>query len=472
MPAHKTVTTLQTMCIGYVANNIDSLCVDHGKLKKLDQRLFDSIPTLLPGNVACLNHLLNHNHHLFIVRIPFWPTIELDMSNLLNKIGEQGEGLVELRIHAFIADAFVSDVVSTLSRLPRLQRLTLKLVVVSGDLVTALTQHCTQLTEVTLSGSCLTEDCLDLFSTCTNIEVLIINCVIADPDATAARSLQVLALPRLRIFRCDILTQALRLLDLSIRLSLTEYVEMNQRNLQPINALSHVLHVCPMLTTLCLHLFGNEDVEGIELLIHLRELSLYLWPRGSGIAFMIEFQLVLRAIGGNLRVLRLWFANLDFTSITTHCTALEELEVCHINWIRNFDGRQLAPLTRLQTFKLSLTLYPFIKSPVPGLILSAFRTKLKRIELEKCHLSDHQFDLLLNTGRLDDLVVMRLSSVCCLSIHSLGRLMARRGGALKLLHVFLCGRISEEDIDGLRGMIRALNLDVTLLTDYLEFSFL
>ncbi|CAN7942822.1 unnamed protein product [Ixodes pacificus] len=317
MPAHKTVTTLQTMCIGYVANNIDSLCVDHGKLKKLDQRLFDSIPTVLPGNVACLNHLLNHNHHLFIVRIPFWPTIELDMSNLLNKIGEQGEGLVELRIHAFIADAFVSDVVSTLSRLPRLQRLTLRLVVVSGDLITALTQHCTQLTEVTLSGSCLTEDCLDLFSTCTNIEVLIINCVITDPDATAARSLQVLALPRLRIFRCDILTQALRLLDLSIRLSLTEYVEMNQRNLQPINALSHVLHVCPMLTTLYLHLFGNEDVEGIELLIHLREMSLYLWPRGSGIAFMIDFQLVLRAIGGNLKVLRLWFANLDFTSITT-----------------------------------------------------------------------------------------------------------------------------------------------------------
>uniref|UniRef100_A0A0K8RFE2 Uncharacterized protein n=1 Tax=Ixodes ricinus TaxID=34613 RepID=A0A0K8RFE2_IXORI len=67
---------------------------------------------------------------------------------------------------------------------------------------------------------------------------------------------------------------------------------------------------------------------------------------------------------------------------------------------------------------------------------------------------------------------MRLSSVCCLSIHSLRRLMARCGGALKLLHVFLCGRISEEDIDGLRGMIRALNLDVTVLTDYLEFSFL
>ncbi|CAN7986590.1 unnamed protein product [Ixodes hexagonus] len=316
MPMPKAVPKLLKLCVDYVANDIDALCREHAKLQRVDQRLFNTIPFRPPSNLACLNHLLNH-HQLFVVRIPPWSNVNLDLAHLLSRAGEQGDRLVELRVFAFLTEGFFPDVVSALSNVPRLQRLTLKMLGIRETVVSAITQHCTQLTEVSVSGTCLLEDCLDLFAACTNLEVLIVNCYILNPDTTAPRSLQVLGLPRLRIFRCDILTQAIRLLDLSARLSLTEYMEMNQRNLQQHGALAHVLHVCRLLTTVQLHLFGDEDLNALQGATHIQEMSLYLWPMGSGIAFMMEFQPVLRAIGGKLKILRLWLTNLDFTSVTT-----------------------------------------------------------------------------------------------------------------------------------------------------------
>ncbi|EEC14481.1 hypothetical protein ISCGN_013313 [Ixodes scapularis] len=469
MPLFKTARPLKALCMEYIARNINQMCTGHTMTQEVDQGIFDFIEPRLSHYLPCLHHVLGSKHTLRCIVISLWSESDADSERHLTQIGTKGDILEELHFLPIMSDNLVPTVICTLQQLPFLVKLTLRLADITETLIAGITNNCALLTEVTLSSLSFDERCLDMFTACTRLEELVIDCTAADTDPDTHHAQGLLSLPRLRVFRYDNLTREVLRIPSTMQLSLTDYAEQNGKARWAPTFLEHVVKVCPLITCIHVDLFGEEDVSLLRFLRHLSRLSLSLSPVIAANDIATELRPVFRAVGHNMTSLRLEIGCVDLADITEYCTGLEVLNISSLHTMRKFAKKRTAILPQLKTLKLSLSPTTGIDDGFPAELIQAIGANLQKISLKDCQLSDAEFNILLKACKFNSVRELSLSQVRGLTAWSLHDLFAAPN-PLETVKLYMCPRISRPDINSLRHRAKLENLAVDVIIDHHDWN--
>lgn len=393
-------------------------------------------------------------------------TIPLGFQRILRRLAVCGEQIVDLSLKGCILWNN-EELIKTLQVLHNLRRLVLYSSKIDDDVLETIGNSCCNLEELQVSGWNITDYGLRTLT----VKPLPLKVIVIDTDRNYSPKITINSiihllqrLPHLEIFKIPLLTEAivkLHELNPESSLGLHLYHDDLDGETHTKQMMESVVHCCPLLNELWINVADSETLLTLKGLTYLTSLVV-TWTNSemSGRVFMEGLIPVLELVGSRITHLEISLDEIDLSLLDNCCPILEEFECTRFTKLKNSKEHN-KPFPYLKSLKLFPEETNYITRDNLIYLLSGCNN-LQTLFIGWCDWwNDQTIYQVLHKNPLKQLREIEMSDLYGVTVNGLQLLLLAESD-LQTINILYCDSISLHDVNILRNLVKALNLDVQI----------